>query len=102
MSKITEKELFYFADELYRLAWMPNKADANPLNSRLRQKAHNLEYEHFDDREALFKAIEYAESAAGDARRKEYWLRQLDAVWIMLESRLMEQIASANSRSLSS
>ncbi|KYG63805.1 hypothetical protein AZI86_13355 [Bdellovibrio bacteriovorus] len=98
MSKISEKDLLYFADELYRLAWMPNKADANPLNSQLRQRAHNLQYESFSDRESLFKAIEYAEAASGDARRKEHWLRQLDAVWIVLESRLMEQIASANTR----
>lgn len=98
MSKIAEKDLLNLTESLYELAWMPNKADANPLAARLRYTAHNHEYESFKDREALFEAISVAESAAGDARRKEHWLRQLDSIWIPLESRLMESIAFSRSR----
>jgi hypothetical protein len=94
MDKITEKDLIEMGESLMELIWMPNKADANPLASRIRHRAHNFSYEDFKDRELLFVAIGHAEAAAGDARRKEYWIREYEPVWNHFESSIMNKLAS--------
>lgn len=97
MPKITEKDLIDLSELLMELIWMPNKADANPLASRLRYRAHNFTYEDFNDRDLLFKAIGCAEAAAGDARRKEYWIREYEPVWFDFESSIMNKLAMRRS-----
>lgn len=94
MRKITEKDLNDLNELLWDLIWMPNKADANPLAARLRYRCHNYIYDSFRDREVLFTAIGLAESAAGDARRKEYWIREFEPVWFRFETRILHQIAN--------
>ena len=95
---LTELELKKLNDSLKTLIRLPSKDDTEILSAHLRHRAHNFDYDDIRDRESLFRAIAFAESASGSAVHREFWTTQFQTIWKPLFVKLQDGIRASEAR----
>lgn len=85
MAKITLQDLNELQEEVSRLIWASNKAEAKPIANKLLFKANAFDYENPCDRIKLIEAINCAKQASGQVPDKEHWISCYQRSWYVFE-----------------